>query len=1088
MDNTSKLIESIDSLIKRLEDTQKSAGSLDGLSQQFTDVINQQIDATNNQTAQLNDFSEQQKQIEKNKDKDKSKHKRQSQIMIKFQQQITKHLPNLTKLFSGFQKKLSVLTNVFSKFGSKLTGFFKNFKNPFAGLLKGKGSFLKNMMGGNGGLLKGLGSVVTKVKDFTGSFLSLGFQKVLGLLGPKGKIAAAFQKFIGFENILKKIPGFELMGKIFGGMWNNFKLAAKYGGQFAKVMVGLPLKIVGAMASKFGNRIRDDIVITIGNAVEATKEFFDVSSNLGKGLKGLADEGSKDLARTLNVRSEFVQLFGTGAEGISKFVGEISTGIQNMGPLADTVGATIAKNEVSAMQFVKATRSMGLSAEDVRFITAESVKNGESLFNTLDQVMVSINKTSKETNLDQKKMSRNFFKLRNDITNFGHLSNDQLMQTTAKITQMGLSMEEASAVFGKIDTFESAAQTSAMLSQTFGMNLDALQLLRAEKPEEIIEQFRDAMLSTGRSFDQLNRHEKALMAQHTGLSAESLKLTMNYRNLGLTHEEIQQKLKENDPTQQQIKNLESMNGSLQKMHKTMQGNNFFTSFADGVVNVITRSSGLTRHLTKISERMEDFFIGGLTISEKSTNALTKAFQPVTDVITDLVGDEKTGKKGLFDSDKMKSTFETFSTDMGNFLGRVFRGEDLELLQYEFSNNVENFFDFNRLDEKGNIVGQLFKTSGKFVGQFLKGFAAIGPGLIRAVEHAFHGLVDLLDGGGLSLLGGESVKDKLMKLFSINNQDANAIQNTVNHLVHVLTSQSGPMMRLIVWVNQKFMGIAADFGKAASEGAMKGVFGGLYTEYGKNKAEGLKEARQKGLTGDAATIKSLADAMEQKTSYNPFIGGDDEEGLAKLGGKMQYVINQLEQKGTASEKRRLEEFFKRSSMTRSQLLDVENLDDNYAALQDLASFLKGNTDGFNMITLKDLDKVKGTAQDAQGKLLGPGKMATLTATPGGLRLTQYAEGDSLVAAKPSEISYGGDAARGFQSMSNISAQQNVGQASMQGPSEIRVFMQVDGNTLTEVVLDNDLIRKATQRKNGRTTLADGTVIDSGLGRIQGSSLT
>ena len=41
---------------------------------------------------------------------------------------------------------------------------------------------------------------------------------------------------------------------------------------------------------------------------------FDVTSNLGKGLKGLADEGSKDLARTLNVRSDFVQLFGRSSE------------------------------------------------------------------------------------------------------------------------------------------------------------------------------------------------------------------------------------------------------------------------------------------------------------------------------------------------------------------------------------------------------------------------------------------------------------------------------------------------------------------------------------------------------------------------------------------------------------------------------------------------------------------------------------------------------------------------------------------------------------------------------------------------------
>ena len=171
------------------------------------------------------------------------------------------------------------------------------------------------------------------------------------------------------------------------------------------------------------------------------------------------------------------------------------------------------------------------------------------------------------------------------------------------------------------------------------------------------------------------------------------------------------------------------------------------------------------------------------------------------------------------------------------------------------------------------------------------------------------------------------------------------------------------------------------------------------------------------------------------------------------------------------------------MTRSQLLDVENLDDNFAALQDLAGFLEGQDKNFNMITLKDLDKVKGTAQDAQGKLLGPGKMATLTATPGGLRLTQYAEDDSLVAAKPGEISYGGDAASKsgiggifgslFPSLSNFA----LTPADLGMPSEIKIYMQVDGNNIAEAALDSGLLFKATQQKNGRYTLPGNVVVDA-----------
>ena len=175
------------------------------------------------------------------------------------------------------------------------------------------------------------------------------------------------------------------------------------------------------------------------------------------------------------------------------------------------------------------------------------------------------------------------------------------------------------------------------------------------------------------------------------------------------------------------------------------------------------------------------------------------------------------------------------------------------------------------------------------------------------------------------------------------------------------------------------------------------------------------------------------------------------------------------------------------MTKSQLLDVKNLDDNYKALQDLANFLDGQDKGFNMITLKDLDKVQGDARDAQGKLLGPGKMATLTATPGGLRLTQYAEGDSLVAAKSGEISYGGDAASGFGSFMRSNMQSSTDQAPTQNfPSKIIVQTVLKNNeVLAEAVLDGKLFFKATQQKNGRYTLPGNVVVDASGNSVEGN---
>ena len=61
------------------------------------------------------------------------------------------------------------------------------------------------------------------------------------------------------------------------------------------------------------------------------------------------------------------------------------------------------------------------------------------------------------------------------------------------MTQMGVKMQDAAAIFGKFSTFEDAANASAMLSQTFGMNVDAMKLIEAQIPGEIIDMFRHAM-------------------------------------------------------------------------------------------------------------------------------------------------------------------------------------------------------------------------------------------------------------------------------------------------------------------------------------------------------------------------------------------------------------------------------------------------------------------------------------------------------------------------------------------------------------------------------------------------------------------
>ncbi|MBT6514236.1 MAG: hypothetical protein HOK65_05660, partial [Crocinitomicaceae bacterium] len=671
MSNTDKLIAAIGEFTKAMENIKVSSSSenTDVLSG-HTAVIKEQTEKIIELTAAMKEKSSEDQESQKSKDAADEKSSKQTEKLIGMQKELANIWPKFgPKLINGLNKFTSALTSIKSSFGN-LT---KKFKGMFSG-----GAFGKKL-GSVGSLMgKGLKGAFGGIGKLGKSISGIGKGILGGVKSFYGKIKTGLNVFLLSNPIgmaVKKIGGFifsKTVGKMLGATAKIFKTGITYGAKFAKVMVGLPLQIVGAVA-KIGHSFRRNVVEVIGGAVEGVKDFVDVNDGLGKSIKDMSTSSAMSLDKFSDPTSDLVKMFGDGPTGLARALQEAGTAMQDMGQFADVAGRSIIKNEKNFLHYTKATRSLGMASDDIGYITAEAVKNGESIYAALDKVVIASDATSKQFGVDRKKLSKNFFVLRKDITNFGHLSNKELMETSAKLTQMGVSMAEAAAVFNKMDTFESAAQTSAMLSQTFGMNLDALKLLRAEKPEEIIEQFSKAMQSTGRSFDDLNRHEKSLMASHTGLSAESLKMTMNYRNLGMSYKDIQKKMKEDDPTQQQIKNLKMMSGSLKEIKKTLGGENVFKRFADGVLETVKANSGLSKTFLTVSKRFEDFFVAGLKISDKAKGSFEKAFSPFKTVLEQMVGDGTDGNKGLLDASKFKDSFEEFAGTYGDYLGRAFKG-------------------------------------------------------------------------------------------------------------------------------------------------------------------------------------------------------------------------------------------------------------------------------------------------------------------------------------------------------------------------------------------------------------------------------
>ena len=458
---------------------------------------------------------------------------------------------------------------------------------------------------------------------------------------------------------LSKLKGFSkgILG-VASSIGNSMMSMVSSGFQFVKFTATLPFTIMN-QAAKIGNEIRSELVETVQSAAESLKEKFDLSSHIGQGIVKMAQQGKGMLMSFQSPSSELVKLFGYGAQGIANMIGFMGENIDAMGHFAEVFGNSLTKDKDNLKNFTRMVKGMGLSSEDVAYLSMDAANNMKHVNVRMAELGVTLEEVSKEYQVDRKRLSKNVMLLRRDIIQFGHLSDEEIARTTARLTHLKVKLEDAGAVFKKFSTFEDAANSVAMLSQTFGMNLDAMDMIQAQNPEEIIDMFRNSMLETGRSFQDLNRFEKDLMAQHTGMSAESLSALMNYRDLGLTHKEAVDKMNAEKPEAKQMKALKELNSAIKEVQKVLQFTSPFKAFADGLLANSTLTGDMRDALTGISNGYEGLYEYAKNLKPEVWRGILEPIKLVVSVMREIF-ESKTFKKGLINT---LSAISNFVADM-----------------------------------------------------------------------------------------------------------------------------------------------------------------------------------------------------------------------------------------------------------------------------------------------------------------------------------------------------------------------------------------------------------------------------------------
>ena len=468
-----------------------------------------------------------------------------------------------------------------------------------------------------------------------------------------------------FKSVLS--AGFGLM-KILGSLIGTATT-------FVKTVLTLPFMVLDNVV-KVGNALRQDIVETIGQAAEDSKEFFDSFSGIGQGISKMTSMGKGMLLEFELVNSEAVKLFDKGAAGIATMIKETTNSIKAMGHYSELFGSSITNSKESIFHFTRIKKAIGLEDAQIAYYAQDAGVNLISLNDRLTAMAVQTDLISKQYGVDLKRLGKNFNKLRVDIALYGHLSDEELLKTTARLTQMKISVEDASNVFKKFNTFEDAANSVAMLSQTFGMNLDAMEIIQAENPLEIIDMFRNSMIATGRTFDELNRFEKEILADQTGMTQESLKALMTLRDQGLTHQEAVDAMKDQTPEAKQLKAIKELSSSINLLQKVMTFTSPFEAFLKGLGRNSAASKDAREAFMSLSNTYQMIHDFAANLDGETIDAL---MEPVI-IIVDTMNE-------IFNSKAFKGGLSSLVEGFGEIAMNLFGVTSSDRIYHELKKNL-----------------------------------------------------------------------------------------------------------------------------------------------------------------------------------------------------------------------------------------------------------------------------------------------------------------------------------------------------------------------------------------------------------------
>jgi hypothetical protein len=423
-------------------------------------------------------------------------------------------------------------------------------------------------------------------------------------------------------------------------------------GNIGAAIVAIPFKMLSGLihmadSGGGGNELQQALE-------DIRKEFGALHDTSGKAIVDMARSMKGELAQT---GLSTTRIFGNLAERL-KTIQEYA---HNLGPLFSVLAGQFVKNAEAIGAYYK---GLGLTEEAQKAVATRSFALGTAITDELRQITNYSQQLSKAFNGaagSAKEISRDMGTLMADFHHFGGISTKEIGQAVVYFRRLGVEVSKVLGVIDRYDNFEDAANGAAQLSQAFGLNVDALQMMKAQNPAERVEMLRKSFFAAGRSVENMTRQERALLAQQTGLDDSALDLVFSMKNQGLSYDQVTKKADAAKKKQlTQVEAMKALADSIERLVKSGSSGSggFIDRFIQGFGVGIQRSSEFREIMRNLRVDLRVAYTEGIKVGR----AFVDMFPGVKDVfkgIADLF--EPRRFRAMFR--KVTDAFKDFFKDM-----------------------------------------------------------------------------------------------------------------------------------------------------------------------------------------------------------------------------------------------------------------------------------------------------------------------------------------------------------------------------------------------------------------------------------------